>query len=304
MPRKSRPCHTERVYHVFSRGNYKLPIFEEIGAVTAFLEALDEILQIFNWEVYALVIMPNHFHLCVRTPDGDLSAGMHRLLTTFCARFNRFRGVSGHVFQGRFKSVVAPEGLSVRRIIDYIHLNPVRAGLCDIDGTALQPASSLRCYLDPAQRGRLAVDKAFARFIGFPDTPQGRRDYLAELHRIHAQDPHAKKLKAEWKSGLEAEKAAERKAAGPIQPERHLTRSVARQQAEERWASQLAQALARHGLTDEALRAMRKADPAKLRLARELRSTCTAPYSWLAAHLHAGTAQSLQTRLNEEGVRP
>jgi len=73
--------------------------------------------------------MSNHFHLCIATPRGNLSEGMRWLQATFATKFNRFRKESGRLFQGRFKSLVVEPGTHLLELVDYIHLNPVRARL-------------------------------------------------------------------------------------------------------------------------------------------------------------------------------
>ena len=72
--------------------------------------------------------MGNHYHLLIQPPDANLVDGMRWLQSTFANRFNRFRGVNGHVFQGRYKSILLDTD-AIGAVAHYIHLNPVRAGL-------------------------------------------------------------------------------------------------------------------------------------------------------------------------------
>jgi len=86
--------------------------------------------------------MPNHFHLVVETPRGNLVAGMKWFLGTYTGRFNRRHKLFGHVFSGRYKSLVV-EGSGngyLKTVCDYVHLNPVRAKL-------VEPEAPLREYL-------------------------------------------------------------------------------------------------------------------------------------------------------------
>jgi REP element-mobilizing transposase RayT len=84
--------------------------------------------------VYAWCLVPNHFHLLLRSGSAPLSAFMRRLLTGYAVAFNRRHRRSGHLFQNRFKSIVVEEEPYLLELVRYIHLNPVRAGLVsDLD---------------------------------------------------------------------------------------------------------------------------------------------------------------------------
>ncbi|NBX02293.1 hypothetical protein EBR11_07195 [bacterium] len=98
MARSIRIENPESVYHVYSRGNYREPIFKDFRTAEVFLKILEETIIRTDWHVYAFAIMPNHFHFVVKAPRANLSRGMHLLLTTFASRFNRFREEHGHVF--------------------------------------------------------------------------------------------------------------------------------------------------------------------------------------------------------------
>ena len=80
----------------------------------------------------ASVIMSNHYHLAVETPEGNLIEGMRWLQGTFGIRFNALREEHGHVFQSRYKSLVIEEGRPLLGLVNYIHLNPVRVGLVTV----------------------------------------------------------------------------------------------------------------------------------------------------------------------------
>jgi putative transposase len=82
-----------------------------------------------NWGAY--VVLRNHFHLAVRTPHPNLSAGMQWLQATFATRFNRMRSERGHLFQGRFKALLLENEGVWARVADYVHLNPLRVGVVE-----------------------------------------------------------------------------------------------------------------------------------------------------------------------------
>ena len=260
MPRTRRPIHTEKPYHVYNRGNYRGAIFGTMGAARAFLEVLDETVSRFDWELYAFAIMPNH------------------------------RRENGHVFQGRFHSKPAPKGMSVRRIIDYIHLNPRRAGLATLEQTAGKELTSLRDYVGDSPRPWMATKVALERFLGFEDTPRGREAHLAAL-KAKAPESSAQ-FKAEW-AKLARE---ERRASGGVRPEKRKTAREVRVEAEVGWERLATGLIAQAGLGESDLRSMNKGHRAKMALATELRKA-GANYRWIAQRLQAGTPEYLSFRL-------
>ena len=94
-------------YHVVNRGNYRSDVFGTVGAAQAFESVLSEGCKRYGWQLFAHVIMRNHFHLAVETPLPNLAEGMHWLQGTFATRFNRYRGERGHLFQGRYYAVTS-----------------------------------------------------------------------------------------------------------------------------------------------------------------------------------------------------
>ena len=143
MARPTRRENPDAIYHVYSRGNYRAPIFADDGAAQSFLRALEATIRRAGWEVFAYAIMPNHFHLMLRAPRANLSRGMHLLLSAFALRFNGFNEEHGHVFQGRYHAKRVPRGMDSSRVIDYIHLNHVRKGLLTVEDCTLSSLSSL-----------------------------------------------------------------------------------------------------------------------------------------------------------------
>jgi REP element-mobilizing transposase RayT len=133
MARKIRIEYAGACYHVINRGNYRSWIFETEGSRRSFLACLRQCCEAQGWLLHAWVVMGNHFHLCIETPHPNLVEGMRWLQSTFSNRFNRFRKVNGHVFQGRYKAILL-DGEAVGPVCHYIHLNPVRAGLTACDG--------------------------------------------------------------------------------------------------------------------------------------------------------------------------
>src|SRR5687768_12893033 len=140
MARKLRIQFPGAIYHLMSRGDRREKIFHDDTDRESFLQTLGETCGKTAWQVHAFCLMPNHFHLVVETPQPNLVPGMKWLLGTYTARFNRRHKISGHVFAGRYKSLlVGGEGGYLRTVCDYVHLNPARAKL-------LPPEAALREY--------------------------------------------------------------------------------------------------------------------------------------------------------------
>ena len=131
MARKARVEFAGAVYHLLDRGDRQEAIFGDDTDRQGFLKTLGQVCARTGWRVHAFVLMTNHYHLLVETPEANLVAGMRWFQTTWTMRYNRRHRLAGHLLQGRYKSVVVdPEERDYVVILsDYIHLNPIRAGL-------------------------------------------------------------------------------------------------------------------------------------------------------------------------------
>lgn len=131
MPRSARVQYTGAVYHVMCRGDRREDIFRGEDDRLLMLQTLEETCARAGFLVHAYVLMPNHYHLLLETPEPNLVAGMKWFQGTYTQRFNARHRLSGHLFQGRYKGipVEADRADYFRRASDYIHLNPARAGL-------------------------------------------------------------------------------------------------------------------------------------------------------------------------------
>ena len=126
----SRPLRLEfpgALYHVTARGNDHQAIYLDDVDRLNFLEVITEVVTQFNWRCHAYCLMDNHYHLLIETPDANLSRGMRQLNGVYTQGFNRRRGRSGHVFQGRYKAVLVDQNDYLLEVARYIVLNPVRA---------------------------------------------------------------------------------------------------------------------------------------------------------------------------------
>ena len=120
------------VYHMMARGDGGKNVFEEDKDRYAWTDLLERAHGRFGWRVHAWVLMGNHFHLLLETPEPNLISGMKWMLGVYSQGWNRRRQRCGHVFKGRYKSVVVngegAHGSYFKIVADYIHLNPVRSG--------------------------------------------------------------------------------------------------------------------------------------------------------------------------------
>ena len=91
-----------------------------------FLETLGRMVNRFQADVLGYVLMPNYFHLSVRTRNGNLSRALQRFGVSYSVWFNKSRDRCGHVFQGRFRSFVVEDEKCLAALILYIHGNPLR----------------------------------------------------------------------------------------------------------------------------------------------------------------------------------
>jgi putative transposase len=181
MPRKLRVEFPGAIYHVMSRGDRREAIFLDDVDRQDFLKTLAEAGQKTGWQVHAYCLMGNHFHLVVETPDANLVEGMRWLLSTYTIRLNHRHKLFGHVFSGRYKALLVESGNGyLKTACDYVHLNPVRAGLLRAEDRLLgYPWSSLGGYLAAAEHRPqwMRVDRLLGEHGIAADTAEGRREF-------------------------------------------------------------------------------------------------------------------------------
>lgn len=113
-------------YHVTCRGNDRRRIFSDDDDRQAFLERLRKSLEIYDVRLHAYVLMHNHFHLMVETPGGNLSDFMRHFNVAYTSFYNRRHRRTGHLYQGRFKSILFQPDAHLLALSRYVHMNPVR----------------------------------------------------------------------------------------------------------------------------------------------------------------------------------
>jgi REP-associated tyrosine transposase len=169
-------------YHVFARGNAKQAIFLDDRDHRVFLDLFVDALSRFSWHCLAYCLMPNHYHLVVRTREPDLSRGMRHVNGVYAQRFNRRHDRVGHVFQGRFGSTLIQADEHLLAAIRYVVRNPVRAGL--VSRVVDWPWSSQRELLRLAPRKALSAPEVLELFGSSPESAMKRY-----VEFIEADDP-------------------------------------------------------------------------------------------------------------------
>jgi len=129
MPRKSRIDVPGALHHVIGRGINRQEIFSDKTDCKNLLDRLGDILVETNTACYARALLPNHFHLLLRTGNAPVSTVMRRLLTGYALTYNRRHRRFGHLFQNRYKSILCQQDPYLLELVRYIHLNPLRAKL-------------------------------------------------------------------------------------------------------------------------------------------------------------------------------
>lgn len=127
MARPLRIEYDGALYHITSRGNERKAIFRDDTDRRGFLDILLKVNEKFNWICHAYCLMNNHYHLVIETPDGNISQGMRRLNGVYTQYFNRQHHRVGHIFQGRYKSILIEKEGYLLEVSRYVVLNPVRA---------------------------------------------------------------------------------------------------------------------------------------------------------------------------------
>ncbi len=135
-------------YHVMNRGRRGESVFKENQDYTLFVELLQELVDMYKVRIAAYCLIPNHYHLLIQTPGGNLSRCMRHLNGIYTQRFNRRHRCDGQLFRGRYKSILVDADSYLLELLRYIHRNPLEAGL--VKDLKKYPWSSHKGYLSNA----------------------------------------------------------------------------------------------------------------------------------------------------------
>ena len=278
-----------------NRGDRRELIVMDDADRQRFVDTLGEACAKTGWQVHAYVLMPNHFHVVVETPQPNLVAGMKWLLGTYTSRFNRRHKLFGHLFSGRYKSLIVDGSGSgyLKSVGNYVHLNPARAKLVAADAPLQSFAwSSWPAYLlAPSKRPAwLRVDRLLGAW-GIPeDNPAGRQrlEQALEERRGTEEGEEFKPIRRGWCLGEEKfreellTQMSERMGAEHYGEERAET-------AEALAELIIAEELKRGRWQEAELRTRPKGDSLKVALAARLRAETTMTVGWIAERLAMGT---------------
>ncbi len=163
------------MYHVTARGNQRRAIYTDDRDRQRFLSQVSGAVDESGWLIHAYCLMPNHYHLLVETPQPNISSGMKRINGIYAQAFNIRHKRTGHVFQGRFHSVLVDKESYLLRLSRYIVLNPVRAGL--VAAPEEWAWSSYRPTIGTGPRPRFLVSDQILRYFGGSHA-EARRAYI------------------------------------------------------------------------------------------------------------------------------
>jgi REP element-mobilizing transposase RayT len=306
MARKLRVEYPGAIYHVMNRGDRREPIFRDDVDRQCFVKCLAEVCAKTGWQVHAYVLMGNHFHLVVETPQGNLVAGMKWFLGTYTGRFNRRHKLFGHLFSGRYKALIVDGSGNgyLKTVCDYVHLNPVRAKL-------LKPEVALRSYVwsswpayvgAPGKRpGWLRVDRLLGEWAIPKDSVAGRRELeqRVELRRGAEEGADLKAIRRGWCLGREEFRkellAQMSEQAGPEHYGAELVEA-----AEAKAERVVREELQRAGWKEKELAKRPKGDKVKVGIALRLRRETTVTVAWIAGRLGMGSRGAVSNLLNRK----
>jgi len=198
MARPLRIQYPGAVYHVTCRGNERQDIFRDDQDRNQFLQILIQSINIYSVKLYSYVLMTNHFHLLVETPKGNLAEFMRKFNITYTGYYNRRHNRVGHLYQGRYKSILVDKNEYLSVLSRYIHLNPVKIKAMKkipekdkIRYLIRYPWSSLPGFLSRRKR-EWYIDYAMVLGEYGGDTDKARKEYRK---RIYAEMSGATELR-------------------------------------------------------------------------------------------------------------
>jgi REP element-mobilizing transposase RayT len=294
VARKLRVEYPGAIYHIMNRGDRREAIFRDDGDRERFLQTLEEASGKAGWQTHALCLMPNHFHMVVETPRGNLVAGMKWLLGTYTGRFNRRHRLSGHLFSGRYKALIVDGSGSgyLRTVCDYVHLNPSRAKL-------LRPEQALREYRwsswpeylkRPRQRWAwMRVDRVLGEYRIPKDSAAGRRqlERALEARRRAERGADYRALRRGWCLG---EEVFRKELLGMMREQMGAEHygEERRETTEEHAEALVVEEMKRRRLKDGDLERRAKGDAQKVAMAERLRAETAVTVHWIAERLRMG----------------
>jgi putative transposase len=308
MARKLRVEYPGAIYHVINRGDRRELIFREDRDRELFLKTLAETCEKAGWQIHAYCLMPNHFHMVIETPEPNLVAGMKWFLGTYTSRFNRRHKLFGHLFSGRYKSLLVDGSGNgyLKSVCDYVHLNPIRAKMLG-EGQKLGDYgwSSYPAYLKtPRMRPAwLQVARLLGECKIPKDSAAGRREFARQME-ARAQENHEKEWRAirrGWCLGDEEFREELLEQMEGLGGEYHH-REELNESAAYRAQVIIKEELKKLKWKEEDLLDARKGDKRKLKMALRLRRETTLSLKEIAGSLSMGSWGYLARLLHEAKI--
>ncbi|RMF87410.1 MAG: transposase [Nitrospinota bacterium] len=189
MARPLRIEYEGAVYHVTGRGNEQQAIYFTPADYQKFLEYIKTAQQRYGILLHAYVLMTNHYHLLIETPEANLSKAMHSILSGYTMYINKKKERSGHLFQGRFRSIVVEKDRYLVELSRYIHLNPVRAQM--VKRPEDYPHSSYPCYIGKEKSDLLTTELVLSLYARDPKTAKQRyREFVESALGREIENPY------------------------------------------------------------------------------------------------------------------
>ena len=305
MGRGPRIQYEGALYHVINRGNFKRDIFETDGARRTFEACLFEGCALFGLLLHAFAIMRNHFHLATETPRANLAAAMQWIESSFAARFIRYRSERGHLFESRYKAPLLEPGPALRRVVNYIHLNPVRAGASTLPALDQYRWGSCHWFKRP-DRPAFLTCTAWHQELGIADDVAGWSAYQNHLAWLLADvashERDEKELTRGWAIGSPAWKQEVADKRSAVVGRQHLRLRDRNELNEGIWTAALDHLLRSVPVGRADLNGPKSA-AWKIEVALALRQSVGASNAWIARRLNMGTPDSVSVCLSKERQR-
>lgn len=169
LARKPRIWYPGAMYHIFKRGNRKLPLFYETDDYHAYMYFLELTRRKFPFHLHAYCLMPNHIHLQLETINDEIHHIMHKLNFRYAIYLNKRYDFVGHVFQGRYGAKLIETRAYLLDVSRYIHLNPVEAKI--VSTPEQYEWSSYQAYITGSPNPHITTDKILSQF------PEPKREH-------------------------------------------------------------------------------------------------------------------------------
>lgn len=310
MPRAPRLEFKGAIYHVMARGNRREDIVRDDEDRQLFVDTFGEACLRAGWEVFAWVLMNNHYHAVFRTPQANLVEGMAWMQNTYTRRLNGRHRLWGHLFGGRYRSLSIDDGQAnvpdsgdyLTSAIDYVHLNPARAGIVDGRRQSLMEyrwSSLAQGYLvSPSKRPPWLSASEGLGLLNTSDTATGRRRLLERLDGWIREERDGDaiegalfgdRVRRGWFWGTEQfkERMLKRLSSKQKKPGNRNYRGSELQQDHSRRTAKriIEEALKHYGMTDQELSTMIRGDCRRASVAWAIARHTTLSRGWIAKRL-------------------